>query len=90
MRGDCGITVGAAIREFTDMLVVYEYDIAVAVIWDVRICPCVSTEIKSYPSPICETLCLAISFNSLISPPAGAFDKVKVVKSTVAGRTSNS
>jgi hypothetical protein len=45
---------------------------------------------QAYPNPICETLCLAISFSSLISPPAGWFDKVKVLKSTVAGRTSDS
>jgi hypothetical protein len=52
--------------------------------------PGASVEIQSYPSPIWETLCLAISFSSLISPPAGAFDRVRVLKSTVAGRTSDS
>jgi hypothetical protein len=45
----------------------------------------------AYPTPIAEILYFAISFRSLLSPlDDGEFDSVKVLKSTVAGKTSAS
>ena len=44
----------------------------------------------AYPTPIAEILYFAISFRSLLSPlDDGEFESVKVLKSTVGGRTSD-
>jgi hypothetical protein len=45
----------------------------------------------AYPTPIAEILYFAISFRSLLSPlDDGEFERVKVLKSTMGGRTSDS
>jgi hypothetical protein len=45
----------------------------------------------AYPTPIAEILYFAISFRSLLSPlDDGEFESVKVLKSAVGGRTSDS
>ena len=45
----------------------------------------------SYPTPIAEILYCAISFRSLLSPlDDGEFERVKVLKSIVGGRTLDS
>lgn len=84
-EGDRGLgsAVGMSVRQSILMLVVYKYNVAVAV--RLRNALRQRGTTQCYLKPIFAIWNFAMSFSILISPPAGLLDRVTVLQSTVGG-----